>query len=212
MGRGRRLTFVQRASSVSEMPNRNSSRPWSWGREAAQNDRASRQDAGLHRADGTGAGRSRGRGSLPSLRTCSASPQCSAESARCPTHGRPTSRPTFSFSACRASGCGDRMAEVTSFATRSCSSYNMRVRRLPGRKFGLVHGHVVPIPTPDGKVTAISFGGHDPERCEEAKDALTFPAGSAVGRLLHVPRATLHGEVHNTPREAACSLVRRKES
>jgi hypothetical protein len=146
-----------------------------------------------------------------SLRTCSASPQCSAESARCPTHGRPTSRPTFSFSACRASGCGDRMAEVTSFATRSCSSYNMRVRRLPGRKFGLVHGHVVPIPTPDGKVTAISFGGHDPERCEEAKDALTFPAGSAVGRLLHVPRATLHGEVHNTPREAACSLVRRKE-
>ena len=104
------------------------------------------------------------------------------------------------------------MAEVTSFATRSCSSYNMRVRRLAGRKFGLVHGHVVPIPTPDGKVTAISFGGHDPERCEEAKDALTFPAGSAVGRLLHVPRATLHGEVHNTPREAACSLVRRKES
>ena len=88
----------------------------------------------------------------------------------------------------------------------------MRVRRLAGRKFGLVHGHVVPIPTPDGKVTAISFSGHDPECCEEAKDALTLPAGSAVGRLLHVPRATLHGEVHNTPREAACSLVRRKES
>jgi LuxR family transcriptional regulator, quorum-sensing system regulator BjaR1 len=104
------------------------------------------------------------------------------------------------------------MAEVTSFATRSCSSYNMRVRRLPGRKFGLVHGHVVPIPTPDGKVTAISFSGHDPECCEEAKDALTLPAGSAVGRLLHVPRATLHGEVHNTPCEAACILVRRKES
>ena len=88
----------------------------------------------------------------------------------------------------------------------------MRVRRLPGGKFGLVHGHVVPIPTPDGKVTAISFGGHDPERCEETKDALTFPAGSAVGRLLHGPRATLHGEVHNTSREAACILVRRKES
>jgi hypothetical protein len=103
-----------------------------------------------------------------SLRTSSASPQCSAESARCLTHGRPTSRPTFSFSARRASGCGDRMAEVTSFATRSCSSYNMRVRRLPGRKFGLVHRHVVPIPTPDGKVTAIWFGGHDPECCEEA--------------------------------------------
>ena len=135
-----------------------------------------------------------------SLRTRSASPQCSAESARCPAHGRPTCRPTFSFSSSRASGCGDRMAEVTSFATRSCSSYNMRVRRLPGRKFGLVHGHFVPIPTSDGKVTAISFGGHDPECCEEAKDALTFPSGSAVGCLLHVPRATLHGEVHNTPR------------
>ena len=98
------------------------------------------------------------------------------------------------------------MAEVTSFATRSCSSYNMRVRRLPGRKFGLVHRHVVPIPTPDGKVTAISFSGHDPECCEEAKDALTFPAGSAVGRLLHVPRATSHGEVHNTPRDPPASL------
>ena len=69
-----------------------------------------------------------------------------------------------------------------------------------------------PYPTPDGKVTAISFGGHDPECCEEAKDALTFPASSAVGCLLHVPRATLHGEVHNTSREAACILVRRKES
>jgi hypothetical protein len=98
------------------------------------------------------------------------------------------------------------MAEVMSFAIRSCSSYNMRVRRLPGRKFGLVHGHVVPIPTPDGKVTAISFGGHDPECSKEAKDALTFPAGSAVGRLLHVPRATLDGKVHITPREAACLL------
>ena len=86
-----------------------------------------------------------------SLRTCSASPQCSAESARCPTHGRPTSRPTFSFSACRASGCGDRMAEVTSFATRSCSSYNMRVRRLPGRKFGLVTGTSSPSPPPMAK-------------------------------------------------------------
>jgi hypothetical protein len=30
--------------------------------------------------------------------------------------------------------------------------------------------------------------------------------------LLHGPRATLHGEVHNTSREAACILVRRKES
>jgi hypothetical protein len=127
------------------------------------------------------------------------------------TLGRPRSRPAFSFSACRANGCGDRMAEVMSFTIRSFGSHNMWVGRLPGRKFGLVHGHVVPIPTLGGKVTAISFGGHDPEYSKEVKDALTFPADSAVGRLLHVPRATFDGGVRITPREAAYLLVRRKE-
>jgi hypothetical protein len=103
------------------------------------------------------------------------------------------------------------MAEVMSFTIRSFGSHNMWVGRLPGRKFGLVHGHVVPIPTLGGKVTAISFGGHDPEYSKEVKDALTFPADSAVGRLLHVPRATFDGGVRITPREAAYLLVRRKE-
>ena len=71
-----------------------------------------------------------------SLRTCSASPQCSAESARCHTHGRPGSRPASSFSACRPNGCCGRMAEVVSLAIRSFGSHDMRVRRLPERTFG----------------------------------------------------------------------------
>jgi LuxR family quorum sensing-dependent transcriptional regulator len=83
---------------------------------------------------------------------------------------------------------------------------DVRLIRGEAKEFGLVHGHVVPIPTLDGKVTAISFGGHDPECSKEATDALTFAAGYAVGRLLHVPRATLDGEIHITPREADCLL------
>lgn len=72
--------------------------------------------------------------------------------------------------------------------------------------FGLLSGHVVPLPTLDGSVAAISFGGRDPECSEEARDALTFAASYAVGRLLHVPRASLDAEVRITAREADCLL------
>lgn len=72
-------------------------------------------------------------------------------------------------------------------------------------EFGLQCGHVVPVPTLDGTVTAISFGGSDVDVTEEARDALTFAAGYAVARLLHVPRET-DLEVHVTPREIDCLL------
>jgi len=89
---------------------------------------------------------------------------------------------------------------------RCADTSTVRLIRGEAGEFGLVHGHVVPVPTLDGKVTAISFGGQDPECSKEARDALTFAAGYAVGRLLHVPRATLDGDVHLTPREADCLL------
>ncbi|MCV3205681.1 autoinducer binding domain-containing protein [Mesorhizobium sp. YC-39] len=38
-----------------------------------------------------------------------------------------------------------------------------RLIRGEAREFGLLHGHVVPVPTLDGKMAAISFGGQDPE-------------------------------------------------
>lgn len=82
------------------------------------------------------------------------------------------------------------------------------VRLIEGeaREFGLRSGHVVPVPTLDGRITAISFGGSDAETSDEAKDALTFAAAYAVGRLLHVPRVTNDAEVRITPRETDCLL------
>lgn len=82
------------------------------------------------------------------------------------------------------------------------------VRLIDGeaREFGLRHGHVVPVPTLDGRITAISFGGLDAETGDEARDALTFAASYAVGRLLHVPRETPDMEVRVTPREIDCLL------
>lgn len=67
--------------------------------------------------------------------------------------------------------------------------------------FGLRAGHVVPVPTLDGSLAAISFGGAAPEMSGDAKDALTFAAAYAVGRLLHVPRRCIDIEVNMTPRE-----------
>lgn len=74
------------------------------------------------------------------------------------------------------------------------------------REYGLRYGHVVPVPTLDGAITAISFGGRHPEVSDEAKDALTFAASYAVGRLLHVPREPSDSEVRVTPREIDCLL------
>lgn len=67
--------------------------------------------------------------------------------------------------------------------------------------FGLRAGHVVPVPTLDGSLAAISFGGDAPEMSGDAKDALSFAAAYAVGRLLHVPRKPVDVEVNMTPRE-----------
>src|SRR3984885_14320358 len=119
---------------------------------AAQNDSASRQDAGLHRADGTGAGRSGGRGLLLELANLFSFTSVFAKSARCHTHGRPGSRPASSFSACRPNGCCGRMAEVMSLAIRSFGSHDKRVRRLPERKFGLGRLLHAPRATSDGEV------------------------------------------------------------
>jgi hypothetical protein len=44
-------------------------------------------------------------------------------------------------------------------------------------EFGLLHGHVVPVPTLDGSMTANSFSGQDPECSKQAKDTLTCAAG-----------------------------------
>lgn len=84
--------------------------------------------------------------------------------------------------------------------------YDDDVKLIQGEasEFGLCHGHVVPVPTLDGSVAAISFGGLDPERSDEVRDALTFAASYAVGRLLHAPRTSRDTEVRMTPREADC--------
>lgn len=71
-------------------------------------------------------------------------------------------------------------------------------------EFGLCRGHVVPVPTLDGGVVAISFGGEAPECSDEAKSALTFAANYAVGRLLFVPRKETDPEVKITARETEC--------
>lgn len=73
-------------------------------------------------------------------------------------------------------------------------------------EFGLRSGHVVPVPTLDGGLTALSFGGSDPETSDEARDALSFAASYAVGRLLHVPREAIDEDVRLTPREVDCLL------
>ena len=120
---------------------------------AAQNDSASRQDAGLHQADGTGAGHSGGRGLLLELANLFSFTSVFGGVSPLPhTHGRPGSRPASSFSACRPNGCGGRMAEVMSFAIRSSGSHDMRVRRLPGRKCGLGRLLHAPRATSDGEV------------------------------------------------------------
>jgi LuxR family quorum sensing-dependent transcriptional regulator len=73
-------------------------------------------------------------------------------------------------------------------------------------EFGLRGGHVVPVPTLDGTIAAISFGGDNADFDDEAKDALTFAAGYAVGRLLHVPRRVESEKARITPREMDCLL------
>lgn len=83
---------------------------------------------------------------------------------------------------------------------------NVKLIRGEASEFELLRGHVVPVPTLDGSVAAISFGGCEPECSKEAKDALTFAASYAVGRLLHAPRVSLDAEVRMTPREVDCLI------
>jgi LuxR family quorum sensing-dependent transcriptional regulator len=78
---------------------------------------------------------------------------------------------------------------------------NIRLIHGEASEFGLLGGHVVPVPTLDGTIAAISFGGDYPELDDEARDALTLAANYAVGRLLHVPRKMRDTEVRITPRE-----------
>jgi len=85
-------------------------------------------------------------------------------------------------------------------------SADVRLIRGEATEFGLRYGHVVPIPTLDGSIAAISFGGSDPETSAEAKDALTFAASYAIGRFLHVPRQSVDAAVRVTPREIDCLL------
>lgn len=85
-------------------------------------------------------------------------------------------------------------------------SADVRLIRREATEFGLRYGHVVPIPTLDGSIAAISFGGSDPETSAEAKDALTFAASYAIGRFLHVPRQSVDAAVRVTPREIDCLL------
>jgi LuxR family transcriptional regulator, quorum-sensing system regulator BjaR1 len=83
---------------------------------------------------------------------------------------------------------------------------DVKLIRGEAREFGLRCGHVVPVPTLDGRITAISFGGDEAEGSDGARDALTFAASYAVGRLLHVPRQTRSADVKITPRETDCLL------
>ena len=85
--------------------------------------------------------------------------------------------------------------------TASLNPADVKLIRGEASDFGLRAGHVVPVPTLDGSRAAISFGGDAPEISGDAKDALTFAASYAVGRLLHVPRRPADIEVNMTPRE-----------
>ncbi|MBS7554839.1 autoinducer binding domain-containing protein [Ancylobacter dichloromethanicus] len=83
----------------------------------------------------------------------------------------------------------------------SLNAADVKLIRGEAGEFGLRIGHVVPVPTLDGSLATISFGGEAPEMSADAKDALTFAAAYAVGRLLHVPRRSVDVEVTMTPRE-----------
>jgi len=83
----------------------------------------------------------------------------------------------------------------------SSNATDVKLIRGEACDFGLRAGHVVPVPTLDGSLATISFGGDTPEMSADAKDALTFAAAYAVGRLLHVPRRAVDIEVRMTPRE-----------
>ncbi|MGA0565168.1 helix-turn-helix transcriptional regulator [Ancylobacter sp. VNQ12] len=83
----------------------------------------------------------------------------------------------------------------------SLNSTDVKLIRGEASAFGLRAGHVVPVPTLDGSLATISFGGEAPEMSADATDALTFAAAYAVGRLLHVPRRSVDVEVAMTPRE-----------
>ena len=87
-----------------------------------------------------------------SLRTCSASPQCSAESARCPTHTAVRGLVLHPRSA--HAGRMDAAVEWPRlpFAIRSSGSHDMRVPRLPRGKFGLGRLLHAPRATWDGEV------------------------------------------------------------
>ena len=68
-------------------------------------------------------------------------------------------------------------------------------------EFDLLRGYVVSVPTLDNSVTAVSFGGSEPESSEAVKDALTFSARYKLARLLHTPRLNADDEIRMTPRE-----------
>ncbi|MDI4642805.1 autoinducer binding domain-containing protein [Rhodoblastus acidophilus] len=73
-------------------------------------------------------------------------------------------------------------------------------------EFGLRDGYVVPVPTLDGSLAAVSFGGPDAAVDAEGRALLGFAASYAVGAFLHhrESRRRLLGKV--TPREFDCLL------
>lgn len=89
---------------------------------------------------------------------------------------------------------------------RCSSRSDVRLVRGEAREFGLREGYVVPIPTLDGSITAISFGGFHSDISEEGRDALTFAASYAIGRLLHQSSDCEFNGAKLTPREMDCLL------
>lgn len=83
----------------------------------------------------------------------------------------------------------------------SLNAADVKLIRGEATDFGLRAGYVVPVPTLDGSLATISFGGDTPEMSSDARDALNFAAAYAVGRLLHVPRRAADIEINMTPRE-----------
>lgn len=73
-------------------------------------------------------------------------------------------------------------------------------------EFGLREGYVVPVPTLDGSLAAVSFGGAGAEIDPEGRALLGFAASYAVGAFLHhrESRRRLLGKV--SPREFDCLL------
>jgi LuxR family quorum sensing-dependent transcriptional regulator len=83
---------------------------------------------------------------------------------------------------------------------------DVRLIRGEAEAFGLRCGIVVPVPTLDDNLAAISFGGADGDMSESAKAALSFAASYAVGRLLRVGPNRPASEAAITSREMDCLL------